>query len=172
MSTVMITNCERFIRNTKCPITFSRWYSAMRCWKHIVNHLLPGIWPAWALVLKASRWSMAPWKWIRGGQIWWFGVGFTFGFMTDSEVDLYPWITVWIFGVTHHKDEEWSMCWVSKQKATTMPPIPHCSYSKDLKNCVIYQSSILNMLTMEIAISLDMPVRVTLRWGHSYTETL
>ena len=41
-----------------------------------------------------------------------------------------------------------------------MPPAPSRRYSKDLKERVIYQSSVLNMSTTEIAISLDMPLRV------------
>ena len=41
-----------------------------------------------------------------------------------------------------------------------MPPTPRHSYSKDVKKLVIYQSSVLNMLTTDIAVNLDMPVHV------------
>ena len=43
---------------------------------------------------------------------------------------------------------------------TTMPPTPRHCYSKDVKKLVIYQSSVLNMLTTDITVNLDMPVRV------------
>ena len=42
-----------------------------------------------------------------------------------------------------------------------MPPIiPRCRYSKDLKNRVIYQTTVLSMSPTEIAINLDMPLHV------------
>ena len=43
---------------------------------------------------------------------------------------------------------------------TTMPPTPCHHYSKDVKKLVIYQSNVLNMSTTDIAVNLDMPVRV------------
>ena len=43
---------------------------------------------------------------------------------------------------------------------TTMPPTPCHHYSKDVKKLVIYQSNVLNMLTTDIAVNLDMPVHV------------
>ena len=41
-----------------------------------------------------------------------------------------------------------------------MPPTPCRRYSKDVKKLVIYQSSVLNMLTKDITVNLNMPVRV------------
>ena len=41
-----------------------------------------------------------------------------------------------------------------------MPPTPHCCYSKDVKKLVIYQSNVLNMSTTDIAVNLNVPVRV------------
>ena len=41
-----------------------------------------------------------------------------------------------------------------------MPPTPCRRYSKDVKKLVIYQLSVLNMLTTDIAVNLDMPVCV------------
>ena len=43
---------------------------------------------------------------------------------------------------------------------TTMPPTPHRHYSKDVKKLVIYQSNVLNMSITDIAVNLDMLVRV------------
>ena len=46
---------------------------------------------------------------------------------------------------------------------TTMPPTPRRRYSKDVKKLVIYQLNVLNMLTTDIAVNLDMPVCV-MQW--------
>ena len=44
-----------------------------------------------------------------------------------------------------------------------MPPTPRRRYSKDVKKLVIYQSNVLGMSTTDIAVNLDMPVRVVQR---------
>ena len=41
-----------------------------------------------------------------------------------------------------------------------MPSTPRRRYSKDVKKLVIYQLSVLDMSTMDIAVNLDMPVCV------------
>ena len=56
---------------------------------------------------------------------------------------------------------------------TTMPPTPRHRYSKDIKKLVIYQSNVLGMSTMDIAVNLDnldMPVRVVQRVLQTWDE--
>ena len=51
-----------------------------------------------------------------------------------------------------------------------MPPTPRHRYSKDVKKLVIYQSNVLNMLTTDIVVNLDMPVRVVQRVLQTWDE--
>ena len=51
-----------------------------------------------------------------------------------------------------------------------MPPTPCRRYSKDVKKLVIYQSSVLNMLTKDITVNLNMPVRVMQRVLQTWDE--
>ena len=53
---------------------------------------------------------------------------------------------------------------------TTMPPTPCHRYSKDVKKPVIYQSSVLDMSTTDIAVNLDMLVRVVQRVLQTWDE--
>ena len=53
---------------------------------------------------------------------------------------------------------------------TTMPPTPCCRYSKDVKKLVIYQLNVLNMLTTDIAVNLDMLVHVIQRVLQTWDE--
>ena len=51
-----------------------------------------------------------------------------------------------------------------------MPPTPRCRFSKDVKKLVIYQSNVLGMSTTDIAVNLDMPVRVMQRVLQTWDE--
>ena len=60
--------------------------------------------------------------------------------------------------VTHH-----TQCKGKSHDMTMMPPTPQCSYSKEVKKLIIYQTTVLNWSPMEISINLNMPVHV-MQW--------